>query len=75
MRLAMADGPKTCHQLSALVGVAPKLISALLKYDLAQGRVVRGDHGYELSEGFEVQAAIALLRRNGYEVTKRRADV
>lgn len=81
MRDALAQGGMTSRQLMAAADL-PKiaLVSALLKHDLAIGRVVRDGYVYELNpswdadETAQVQAAIRLLRRRGFTVAKGRAQ-
>jgi hypothetical protein len=81
LRAAMKGGAKTAASLSAHTGVPTRLVSALLKHDIAIGRVrfVRPTGNlagtYELVENTQCSARLAeaekLLRSAGYEVTKK----
>jgi hypothetical protein len=81
MRDALTRGGMTARELAAVAGLTrPDLVSALLKHDLADGRIVRRGNVYELNTTWadddkaQVQAAIRLLRRRGFTVRKDRAQ-
>ena len=69
-------GPMRAPQLAAAASLPhSSMVSALLKHDIASGRVTCYRGVYEIEPAFdeiereEIQAAIALLRRKGYTVT------
>jgi hypothetical protein len=73
VRKFLIDGPKTTEQLQELSGLAGRQIWGRLKYDLKQGRVERTACGkFKLAEIDQeaIAAAVRMLRRNGYSVTK-----
>lgn len=79
IRDALTRGGMTARELAAVAGLTrPDLVSALLKHDLADGRIVRRGAVYELNTAWtdddkaQVQAAIRLLRRRGFTVSKGR---
>lgn len=81
MRDALTRGGMTARELAASARLTrPALVSALLKHDLADGRIVRHGDVYELNPDWDaddtaqVQAAIRLLRRRGFTVSKDRAQ-
>ena len=66
-------GPQTSRELANKFDLHVSRISALLKNDLAIGRVIKAGDQWELSQGFaeaapEVEAAKQLLRATGYVV-------
>ena len=66
-------GPQTSRELAHKFDLHVSRISALLKNDLAIGRVIKVDDQWELSQAFaeaapEVEAAKRMLRANGYAV-------
>ncbi len=77
--LLREQGPLTSQVIAVELGLdRPALVGALLKHDLAIGRIVRRGDCYALSDSWEesyhqeVADAIKLLRRQGYLV--QRAD-
>ena len=68
-------GPCSASDLAEAAGLASTgLVGALLKHDMKIGRVRFSGGLYSLSEGFdedgqaEIEWAVSLLRRKGYEV-------
>lgn len=76
VRLLLVDGPKSSEQMQRLSGLTAKQIWGRLKHDIQQGRVKRSDAGefYLVEVDQEaIDAAVALLRRSGYTVTRNKA--
>jgi hypothetical protein len=75
VRKFLLDGPKTTEQLEELTGLTGKQIWGRLKWDLQQGRIHRNNADqFEIVEvdTESLDAAIKLLRRNGYTVTRNK---
>jgi DNA-binding HxlR family transcriptional regulator len=76
VRSHLLAGPRSTQELMAATGLTDKQVWGRLKYDLQQGRVRRVDHQGE--QKFElvpvdteaIDAAVKLLRRCGYHVTR-----
>lgn len=80
IRALLREGPMTSRDITVALGLArPALVGALLKHDMAIGRVVRQGNCYALSQGWDeaeqeaVAAAIRLLRRHGHSVRRATA--
>lgn len=80
MRDRLRQGRCYGRELAAVAGVEPALVTALLKVDLASGRVIRvrdatGRQMYEINPNHndqaeqQIRAAVALLRRHGWRCT------
>ena len=83
MRDSMVTGPKYASELALVAGIPSSLVGAILKADIASGRVnrregARGHQQYELAAGFDerlrrrIARARALLVHHGYAVTQLR---
>lgn len=81
MRDRLRQGRCYGRELAAVAGVESALVSALLKADLASGRVHRvrdatGRQMYEINPDHndqaeqQIRAAVALLRRHGWRCTR-----
>ncbi len=79
LRLALRDAKRelTAQQLATVADLErTAAVGALLKTDLAKGRVVRTARGYRWNDQHdealeaEIKAAARLLRRHGYAVRK-----
>ena len=78
VRSHLLAGPRSTDELKAATGLTDKQVWGRLKYDLQQGRVRRvehqGEQKFELvpTDTAEIDAAVKLLRRNGYTVTRKK---
>lgn len=78
IRALLRQGPMHSSEIASVLGLArPALVGALLKHDLAIGRVQRLAGGaYALADEWEEDEhqrlieAKALLRRHGYQVSR-----
>ncbi len=69
----LTGGPSTSRELATCFGLPVGRIHALLKNDLAIGRVTKFGEHFEIDAAFhdaepEIDAAKALLRKHGYAV-------
>ncbi|HYW57712.1 MAG TPA: hypothetical protein VE934_12170 [Polaromonas sp.] len=81
IRALLRTGPKTPAEICMDVDLRSSgLVWALLKHDMAMGRVRRVDGCFELCSEFEqqlqqrIRAARALLESNGYRVLEPKAN-
>lgn len=77
-RLLRERGPMTALEICMDVDIkSTALVMPVLKHDLAIGRIRCAGGRYELAPEFddqlraEISHAVALLKRNGYDVRKR----